>query len=82
MVLSTLLQYKADRIVSKKHDSICLKFIESCMNEDKTQIVKNAIRANGFYLDYIIANELSSAPGAVSSLVKVTFYKVEFLLKN
>ena len=76
MVLSTLLQYKADRIISKKYDSVCLKFIESCMNEDKTQIVKNAIRANGFYLDHAIANDLPFVSGSVSSLAKVRFYKM------
>ena len=71
MILSTLLQHNAARIHGKKNESTCLKFLTSCVTSDKTPVVKSAIRSIGFYMDYLLSNNIPIENDLVTILSKV-----------
>lgn len=71
MIVATILQHMPTKIVGTKFDKKYLSFVTYCINSDKTQVCKSAIRAVGCYLDYAIKNSVKVENEYVSILAKV-----------
>ena len=71
MIFATILQHTPTKIVGTKFDEKYLSFVTYCINSDKTQVCKSAIRAVGCYLDYAIKNSVKVENEYVSILAKV-----------
>lgn len=72
MIISTLLQHNAAKVLENKHQTKFFKFISECLSSDRVQLVKSSIRAFGFYIDYSINNFVKIDESLVSCFGKVS----------
>lgn len=84
MIISTLLQHNAKKVLENTHQTKCIDFINECLSSGRVQLVQSSIRAVGFYIDYSINNFSKIDESLVSYFVKVSliFYLVDFNFTN